>query len=222
MLIAFVMKVVGEFVHEVVGHGLLVVYFGGQIVSAKISLLWPYELSNIVWSGNFQSWQMAWIYGGGILACLIVSSLLQAFILFSSIKNRWLLAFLFWLSFWTFINPVGYLIIGGIIPIGDVSQLIIKGVLTKVSSLVLGVASFTIFFFSISKIFKKLLLSIEVMNEIKDLRLFFVLFWLIIPLVTLTAMAGLELLNNYAIYFLISFSPSILAYLLPENLYRRL
>ena len=165
---------------------------------------------------------MAWIHGGGILVCLVVSALLQAFLLLSSLKSRWLLAVLFWLSFWTFINPAGYLIIGGIMPFGDVSKLISEGVLTETSSLVLGFASFLLAFFSLSKILKKFLLSTEVVHEIKDLRLFSVIFWLIIPLLTLAALVGLEFLNNYALYFPISFAPSILAYLFPESLFRRL
>jgi hypothetical protein len=56
LVIAFVTKVIGEIVHEVAGHGLFIVLFGGQITSIHISLLWPYELSYIGWSGSFMRW----------------------------------------------------------------------------------------------------------------------------------------------------------------------
>jgi len=47
LLIAFIMKIAGEFVHEVFGHGLFVLLFGGRIIQVYLSILWPYELSYI-------------------------------------------------------------------------------------------------------------------------------------------------------------------------------
>ena len=58
--LGFVTKILGEVVHEVMGHGLFVVAFGGRITSIKISLLWPYELSGIGFAtptGGFLPWQ---------------------------------------------------------------------------------------------------------------------------------------------------------------------
>lgn len=130
LFLAFVMKIIGEFVHEVMGHGFFVLLFGGKIVRVYISLLWPYELSYIGWNGNFETWQMPWIDGGGILICLIVSFVLQTLLLLGIVRDWRFLTPLFWLSFWTFLNPTGYLIMGGIKPFGDIAALIREGVLT--------------------------------------------------------------------------------------------
>ena len=126
---AFVTKVVGEFVHEVMGHGFFILLFGGEIVDVHLSILWPYELSYIVWRGTFLPWQHTWIAGGGILVCLIVSGMLQTLLLFNIVKDWRLSTLLLWLALWTFLNPTGYLIIGGISPFGDVAALINDGVL---------------------------------------------------------------------------------------------
>ena len=45
--LGFITKILGEVVHEVMGHGLFVLAFGGRISSINISLLLPYELSHI-------------------------------------------------------------------------------------------------------------------------------------------------------------------------------
>jgi len=128
---AFVTKFVGEFVHEVMGHGFFVLLFGGKIVNIHLSLLWPYELSYIGWSGTFMPWEQTWIAGGGILVCFIVSRILQELLLFNIIKDWRLSTPLLWLVFWTFLNPTGYLIIDGVRPFGDVASLIEDGVLTQ-------------------------------------------------------------------------------------------
>jgi len=48
MASGFVMKILSEVVHEVFGHGLFVLLFGGEITGLRISVLWPYELSRII------------------------------------------------------------------------------------------------------------------------------------------------------------------------------
>jgi len=179
LLMAFFMKIAGEFVHEVMGHGLFVLLFGGKITRVYLSILWPYELSYIGWTGDFESWQIIWIEGGGILICTIASITLQVLLLLGvAEKRRWLIP-LFWLAFWTFLNPAGYLILGGISPFGDVAALIARGVLTKASSMILGVTIFLGSFISISKILCNML------GESMSIRLSLSLFWLLIPAITL-------------------------------------
>lgn len=210
--LAFVMKIIGEFIHEVMGHGFFVLLFGGKIVMVYISLLWPYELSNIVWDGNFEAWQMPWIDGGGILVCLIVSCVLQ--ILLLGIVRDWRFSSsLFWLSFWTFLNPTGYLIMGWIRPFGDVAALIEENVLSQGMSIVMGLIIFLAAFFSLSKIFRDILLNVGIVRRIKDLRISLSLFWLLIPLTTAMTLIGLK---QPLFYLPVSFLPIILALIAPS------
>jgi hypothetical protein len=191
--LGFVTKILGELVHEILGHGLFVVAFGGRITSIHISLLWPYELSSIGFappSTGFLSWQEVLVDGGGILMCLIVSFILQA-ILLSSVSKRahWVVsATLFWLACWTFLNPAGYLVIGGIKPFGDVANLISAGVMTQELSLILGLLTFLVSLFTLSMILRNILSKAGI-NQ--DARWSIALFWLIIPLLTLFSVVGL-------------------------------
>lgn len=213
LFIAFVMKAVGEFVHEVGGHGFFVLLFGGEITRVYVSLLWPYELSSIGWNGNFETWQLPFIYGGGLLVCLIVSWMIQTLLFLRIVRDWPLSSFLFWLSFWTLLNPVGYLILGGISPFGDVAALIAEGVLTQASSLAIGLIIFLVAFFSLSKIFRDLLLSVGIIKDYRGLRFSLGFFWLIVPLVTATALIGLR---QPLFYLPVSFIPSLLALIIPS------
>jgi hypothetical protein len=215
---AFLMKVAGEFVHEALGHGLFAILFGGRIVSLNISLLWPYRLSGIGISGNFETWQRPWIDGGGILMCLITSCVIQLLLLWK-VKNWRFAVPLFWLAFWTFLNPVGYLIIGGIKPFGDIIQLIAEGILSQTSSLAIGLIAFTVAFFSLSRIFKDIVSNVELIQNTRRLSVALSLLWLTIPLLTWMAITGLGFLSSYSLLLLsISFLPSIVAFLVPVNI----
>ncbi|MFW6105100.1 MAG: hypothetical protein ACOC7P_00800 [Chloroflexota bacterium] len=190
--LSFVAKILGEVVHEVMGHGLFVLAFGGRITNIKISLLWPYELSGIGFApppGGFQPWQDVLVDGGGILMCLIVSFILQAILLRSFSKRaHWVVSSaLFWLAFWTFINPAGYLVVGGIKPFGDVANLISAGVMTQGLAFILGFLIFLLALFTLSKILRNVLRKAGV-NE--DARWSIALFWLIVPLLTLFTVVG--------------------------------
>lgn len=193
--LGFVTKVLGEVVHEVMGHGLFALTFGGRITSINISLLWPYKLSGIAFApppSGFQPWQKALIDGGGILACLIVSFVLQAVLLrsFSKRANWVVSSALFWLAFWTFINPAGYLVVGGIKPFGDVANLISAGVMTKGLALGLGLLIFLVSLFTLSIILRNVMRKAGV-NQ--DATWSVALFWLIIPLLTFFSVLGLAL-----------------------------
>lgn len=192
--LGFVTKILGEVIHEVAGHGLFVLVFGGRITALDISLLWPYKLSGIGYApppSGFQPWQRVLVIGGGILMCLIASLVLQAILLRSSKRANWVVsATLFWLAFWTFINPAGYLVVGGIEPFGDVAGLISAGAMTRELALVLGLLIFLVSLFSLSMILRNVLRKARV-NE--DARWSIVLFWLIVPLLTLLSVLGLGL-----------------------------
>jgi len=217
LVLAFGKKAVGEFIHEALGHGLFAILFGGRIVRVNISLLWPYQFSSIELSGKFEAWQQPWIDGGGILVCLTVSCVIQALLLWK-VKNWRIAVPLFWLAFWTFLNPAGYLIIGGIKPFGDISQLITEGVLSQTSSLAIGLIAFALAFFSLSRIFKDVLSNAGFIKNRRQLRVYLSILWLIIPLITLMAVTGLGFMSSFSLLlFTISFVPSIVALLLPWN-----
>jgi hypothetical protein len=176
----FLMKIIAEIIHEIFGHGLFVLLFGGEIVNVYISVLWPYELSYINWylSNTVTHLKLAWIYAGGIIICLFVSFSVQTFLLLKK-KSDWRLALvLFWLAFWTLANSTGYLIIGGLTPFGDVYELIELEVLTSIISLVFGLMFFAIGFVSLSWNLRKILRK-KFPPHMASLGV--VLFWFIVP-----------------------------------------
>ena len=210
--VGFVVKMVAESVHEICGHGLFVLLFGGTIKTVYISVLWPYELSHIDWSlpSNIGSAQMAWVYAGGILVCLCVSFLTQAFLLVKK-KTPWYFALtLFWLAFWTLINSTGYLMIGGLTSFGDVKELIALGVLTSLLSLAIGFVIFVIGFVGLSWILRKILIGVF---SPRRASLGVVLFWLIIPVLVLVMLANLERGLQVA-YLPLTFIPALLSFVI--------
>lgn len=206
----FAMKIVAEFVHEICGHGSFVLLFGGTINSLYISIWWPYELSHIDWSlpSSIGSAQMAWIYAGGILACLCVAFLTQAFLIVKK-KTPWYVALtLFWLAFWTLINSTGYLIIGGLTSFGDIEKLIALGVLTNLISLLIGLIIFAVGFIALSWILRKTLICVFTPRRAS---LGVSLFWLIIPALVLVMLANPERGLQVA-YLPLAFIPALLSF----------
>jgi len=209
MVVGFIVKVVAEFIHEVFGHGLFVLLFGGGVTGVHISLLWPYELSYIEWlPGRFTSAQIAWIYAGGMLACLCVSFLSQALLLMKK-KVRWYFTItLFWLAFWTLVNSTGYLIIGGLRPFGDVYALIWLGVLTSHLSLVIGLIIFLIGLVTLSWFLSR------IFSEFfppRNVSLGVTLFWLIIPVLVVVMLANPER-GLQVVYLPLTFIPALLSF----------
>jgi len=215
LLSAFAMKVVGEFIHEVLGHCLFVQLFGGYIIRVHVAMLWPYELSEVVYGlpqGGFQAWQSALITAGGIVICVLVSFILQGLLLLNKVKATSSSSILFWLSFWTSISPTGYLTIGGITPFGDIQQLIELGVLTQASALLIGLIVFSVSFFSLSKAFKEILLGAKQLKSAKSMRISIAILWLSIPTLATMAMTGLHMPFSVVWLLSISIIPSIVAY----------
>ena len=186
------MKVAGEIIHEVLGHGVTVYLFGGIITRVHIALLWPYKLSYIHFKppiGGFTPWELIWIYASGILACLILSIILQITLHLRFLGWR-VSTTLFWLSFWTYVNPAGYLIMGGVKPFGDIIMLINLGALSQASSLLLGLTVFLPGLLSLSKILYGLLINVGVV-KVKEC---IICFWLLlIPGLLLIAALGLHM-----------------------------
>ena len=180
ILAGLIMKVLVEVMHEVGGHGLYVLLFGGRILRVHISLLWPYQTSYIWWSlPNLKPLERALIIGGGILNCLIVSFALQLLLFLRA--QPWRLGVpLLWFSYWNYISSAGYLLSGGYGAFGDVAELIEMGVFTHFSSLLLGLAVFTAGYFLLSLILRRLLTPL-----VSEIKLGYVVagFWLTTVLV---------------------------------------
>ncbi len=150
LLSAFFMKLVSEFVHEVIGHGLFVMLFGGRIKSVYISVLWPYELSHIQWAiPSLEVWQRAWLYAGGIIATGALTLVLVVYLL-ARRPDCWLTVPCVWLAFWCLMNAAGYLVIGGLHPFGDIAVLIDLNAISSVQSLGLGIGMLILGFFALS------------------------------------------------------------------------
>lgn len=211
----FVMKMVGEAVHELLGHGSFALLFGGQVTYVYISLLWPYEFSYVGLSiPSAMPDQMAWIVGGGILVSAIVSFLIQFLLLWKYIRWQFSLP-LFWLSFWCHINATGYLIVGGISPFGDVEELMRLGALTSLLAVMLGAALFLAGFFLLSEILRR---TLTIVLE-KKARWEMLAFWFIVPALVGLTMAGRGIFHFLLVPF--SFIPVLLSYLLEFKIKRR-
>lgn len=208
LIAGFMMKVVGEAVHELLGHGSFVLLFGGQITHFYISLLWPYEFSYVGWSiPSATPGQMTWIIGGGILVSVIVSYSIQILLLRKQIRWQFSVP-LFWLSFWCYISSTGYLIISGALPFGDVEELIHLGVLTSSFALMIGTALFLTGFLFLSKILRK---TLTIYLKQKT-RWWILIFWFVIPVLVGLTMAGRGMFHFLIVLF--SFIPILLSYLL--------
>ncbi|MDI6905371.1 MAG: hypothetical protein QMD13_07810 [Candidatus Bathyarchaeia archaeon] len=154
--------------------------------------------------------QMAWIYGGGILACLCVSFLTQVFLTLKKKTSWYFLTTLFWLALWTLINSTGYLVIGGLAPFGDILELIALGALTKHLSLALGVVVFATGFVVLSWILRGFLAG---EFPFKRASLGVPFFWLMIPLLGAVMLAGPERSFQVA-YLPLMFIPSLLSFVI--------
>ena len=124
VFLGFIMKIFSEFIHEM-GHTFTVMMLGGKILGISIRAEWPFTLSHTKWVlPNPSNMELALIAVAGILFETVTSIVGQS-ILFRRRRIRPVYAIsLFWLSFWTYLSPVVYLIIGAIHPFGDVLDLV--------------------------------------------------------------------------------------------------
>lgn len=203
IFMSFIVKILVEIIHEIFGHGLVVLLAGGKINSFTISWLWPLELSSISWHlpSDITPLIRGCVIAGGIFACIITYFSSLAVLHFIQFEKRiFLTIFLIWLTFWSLLNSTGYLIIGGLSPFGDISQLIQLGFLTQLSSLLLGLGLFGIGF---------VLLSINLdqffsIHYSANKEYFVVIFWGLVPFLTFLTILG----YNFPLYVIFpSFIP---------------
>ncbi|MFQ6053347.1 MAG: hypothetical protein ACE5OO_03845 [Candidatus Bathyarchaeia archaeon] len=167
-----------EFVHEVLGHCLFVYLFGGRVTEIFISPLAPYIPSRLVWEvAGTPLLEKALIASAGIAASLAVSFIIQIVQSRRALRPELMVA-LFWVSFWTFVNTVAYMIIGLVLPFGDIEILMQLGV---VSNLQLGVSGLIVAIPGLYLISKRLT---EILSRIflpGNVELFVTLFWILLP-----------------------------------------
>lgn len=209
VILAFIMKIVIEFLHEV-GHCLFVLYFGGIVKDVHVSILWPYDFSYISWvpPSSLNYAQIGWIYAGGILVCSYAAFITLTFLFLKQNIPLPLALSLFWFAFWGLINSTGYLILGGLSPFGDVSELITLGVLTKFSSFSIGIVLFAIGFMLSSWILRRLLTKVF---SFKKASLGVTLFWFILPFLVVVMLANPER-GLHVAYIPLAFIPVLLSY----------
>jgi hypothetical protein len=122
--LGFLMKVVGEIIHEM-GHVLFVTIFGGKIIGISIGFAWPFALSSTKWElASPSTMEIAMIAGAGILFDVVTTFAGQAVLVSrKGIRPVYGIS-LFWLSFWAYLSSVVYLVMGAIDPFGDVLDLV--------------------------------------------------------------------------------------------------
>jgi hypothetical protein len=215
--ISFLAKYLSEFSHEYLGHCLFSILTGGGYTAYYVSWIWPYEFG---WANTFSSsfTSEILIISGGIIVCLLISLLINTlfyFIIKQESLKKIIIAipvhFLFWVSFWAFVNSIGYLLIGGLINFGDIR---ILSTITGIKNWIFifpGIIFFLILFYLISNNFYtifKPLLSIKAENLVS-------LFWLLIPVIYvlfyLNPQINLDLLFLFT-GLVIMFLPSIFTY----------
>ncbi len=117
------MKVVGEFIHEM-GHATFVLIFGGKLTGMSISVEWPFTMSSTMWEmQNSSRFQIGLISVGGILFDVMATVLGQALLISRKKISQFSAVALFWLSFWPYLGSVVYLVMGAFYPFGDILAL---------------------------------------------------------------------------------------------------
>jgi hypothetical protein len=164
IFLAFLMKIAGEFIHEM-GHALFALIFGGRVLSIKISVEWPFTLSQTIWEiPNPTNTRLALVAVAGVLFDTLTTITGQAILLVKKNLRPIVVLSIFWLSFWTYLNSVVYLVVGAFNPFGDILDL------TKIISipdLWIGIIGFILLFgysYSLSIILREIfsmVLSLE-------------------------------------------------------------
>jgi LEA14-like dessication related protein len=124
VFLAFLMKIAGEFIHET-GHALFVEVFGGRILGIEISVEWPFTLSRTKWElADPTGFQLAAVAVAGILFDTFTTITGQTILLKRWVTRPLYAISIFWLSFWSYLNSVVYLVVGAFHPFGDIVDLI--------------------------------------------------------------------------------------------------
>jgi hypothetical protein len=154
LFLGFTMKVLSEFIHEM-GHASFVLILGGRVTGMSISVEWPFTLSHTRWElQNPTDIQIALISIAGIIFDVVTSLTGQTILRTRKDIRPFLAIALFWLSFWSYLSSVVYLVMGAIYPFGDVLDLIGAMPVPRLWIGTLGVVLLVSFTYSLSLILR--------------------------------------------------------------------
>ncbi|RLI10237.1 hypothetical protein DRO42_01980 [Candidatus Bathyarchaeota archaeon] len=222
----------GELVHEVLGHCLFIYLLGGGVTEIFVSPLAPYIPSKLVWEASgIPVFQQALIASAGIATSLTFSFAVQ-FVSSRRDLGCGLRIALFWLSFWTFINTVAYMIIGMVLPYGDIEILMALGV---ISNSQLGLMGMALVLPGVYLISRRLAVIMSEVFAPEKVESFTMMFWILLPLPLIAAElmrspthpppligGSILVLLLPATYFLVSHGISLISWYDPREQQMRL
>jgi len=154
LFLGFTMKVVSEFIHEM-GHASFVLILGGRVTGMSISVEWPFTLSHTRWElQNPTDIQIALISVAGIIFDVFTTLTGQTILRTRKDIRPFLAIALFWLSFWSYLSSVVYLVMGAFYPFGDILDLIGAMPVPQLWIGTLGVVLLVSFTYSLSLILR--------------------------------------------------------------------
>ena len=180
ILTCYLSRILSEIIHEVVGHGLTTVVFGGRIEGLHISLISPLDTSHITLDQTNLTYEQYLIaVSGGMVVDLTLSFILQIILLFRRIE--WKISIpMVWLAYWCYSNDTGIIIGNALTGMeGDMTALIEAGIISAPIALSLGIILYFLGFFFISTIIRRMLLNYSV--EKPKIRFYLLIFWMIVP-----------------------------------------
>jgi hypothetical protein len=163
------MKVISEVIHEM-GHVLFVIGFGGEILSINISVEWPLALSHTVWKlVDSTKTQLALIAIAGILFDTLTTMTGQFLLTHRQKEGMIYTLSLFWLSFWSYLNSVVYLVMGAFHPFGDILDLINAIHTPRLWIGSLGLILLIVYTYSLSMILKDIFFRLLVLEHSSEM-----------------------------------------------------
>ena len=124
---SFIAKIVVEVLHEG-GHFFVAFLTNGYVEEVYISLLWPYESSYVI--ANVKGFYAKLLFAAAGITVVIFFCFIATFIVMPKIRGidrKFLVVvypFLVWFSFWSFLNALGYMVLGSFKPFGDIKAII--------------------------------------------------------------------------------------------------
>jgi hypothetical protein len=173
LFLGFVMKVVSEFIHEM-GHASFVLIFGGRVTGMSISVEWPFSLSHTRWElQNPSNIQIALISVAGIVFDVFTSLAGQTILRTRKEIRPFSAIALFWLSFWSYLSSVVYLVMGAFYPFGDVLDLIGAIPVPQILIGTIGVILLISYTYSLSMILKEIFSSVLRLEKASEMVSYF-------------------------------------------------